>query len=184
MKSRDSRYNKTELQLLSSYLSLKEKDRNAFISVKDICNNTSVNRGTFYIHHKSMEEFIVYLEDRCYEEIEKAMEIIYSQIHFTSEPLFDMIDNNRDLFRYFTFYSCGSSLDRWTQNLMDNIRTRGTMWKDISDQQLQLMVNFLIGGTTTYFVNFYQNEFENKRYLINSLDTIVTKGTRGLNQLI
>ena len=51
------RQKRTKELLLTSYLSLMDKDRNASLSVTDICDNTTVNRGTFYLHYSSMEDF-------------------------------------------------------------------------------------------------------------------------------
>ena len=170
--------------ILSSYLSLLDKDRNASITVKDICQNTIINRGTFYLHYSSMEDYLVSLEENCYEVIEKVMNEIYAMANFSSRPLFDMIEDNPDLFKYFVFYSRGTAKVKWVNNMRTNIREKSYKWKDISDEQLDLMVNFLIGGAITYFIHFINHGLQNKQYLIESMDAIVTKGTRGLNQLI
>lgn len=178
------RQKRTKELLLASYLSLMDKDRNATLSVTDICENTTVNRGTFYLHYSGMEDFLSSLENSCYEELVKAMNQIHALVHFTSEPLFDMIENNKNLFRYYTFYSRGVAKEKWTKNLKEYLQTRSNKWKKYTEEQLDLMVHFLVGGLFTYFVSFYEHNFENKRFLVDSLDTIVTNGTRGMNQLV
>ena len=50
MENNDFRYKRTERKILSSYLELKRKDKYGDVSVRDICELSGVNRGTFYIH--------------------------------------------------------------------------------------------------------------------------------------
>lgn len=184
MENNDFRYKRTERKILSSYLELKRKDKYADVSVRDICELSGVNRGTFYIHHKSIQDYNQYLEEKCYEKLSEATNLVYENVVFSSRPYFDMIDENRDLFEYYLNYSCGETKKKWSEDLIKNAGQKWIGLNRLTEPKLRLTLNFLIRGMEVYFECFYEYGFINKEALIESLDAMIRNAPRGLNEFL
>lgn len=59
MNKSESKYYNTAIKMDEAFLSLLNKKKFEFISVKEICETAGVNRSTFYLHYESLNDLLV-----------------------------------------------------------------------------------------------------------------------------
>jgi len=73
----DRRISKTKSALKSALAELMEDKDYKDISITDLCDKANVNRGTFYLHYKSISNFINEIEEELIAKLSKLILISY-----------------------------------------------------------------------------------------------------------
>lgn len=101
-KTADRRIRKTKMQLRKAFTGLLiEKDINE-ISVKELANLADINRGTFYLHYKDINDFYKQMQDEMYDEFRLIFEKHLkanrrSGLTYIIHEAFEFLSKNKEL---------------------------------------------------------------------------------------
>ena len=70
---RDSRTRVTKLLIRKAFMELLHVKPIQSISIKELCDNAGINRGTFYTHYKDIYDLLEQIEREMLEDFEKAL---------------------------------------------------------------------------------------------------------------
>ena len=82
----DRRVRKTKQQLQDGFIQLRKKKDLKDITVKELCELTDLNRGTFYLHYKDIYDLSEQLESSLFISLQDVLSIF--SIFINSLPLF------------------------------------------------------------------------------------------------
>ncbi len=72
--ARDKRVRRTVQALQDALITLLQQKTKSHISVRELCETANVNRSTFYVYYKDIDELLDDIEERIYGHIEKIFE--------------------------------------------------------------------------------------------------------------
>lgn len=98
----DRRVKRTKYLLLHALTTLMKEKSIKDITVKELCETTDINRGTFYLHYKDIYDMLEKVEQELLQQLEQ----IFKSYHPDNTPdfpyplfveIFELIDENSDL---------------------------------------------------------------------------------------
>ncbi len=104
-KKEDQRVRVTKMLLRDAFLAILNAKPIEKITVKELCANAGVNRGTFYLHYKDIYDLQTQLEDEMFDELMRLLDAnrvvseagqVDTQREFI-QSVFEFYDNNREM---------------------------------------------------------------------------------------
>lgn len=104
-KKEDQRVRVTKMLLRDAFLAILNAKPIEKITVKELCANAGVNRGTFYLHYKDIYDLQTQLEDEMFDELMRLLDTnrvvseagqVDTQREFI-QSVFEFYDNNREM---------------------------------------------------------------------------------------
>lgn len=123
----DRRIKRTRTAVFNAVLDLMVEKDTSKITVLELCKRADINKSTFYLHYKSMEDCL----QNCFEIImngiiEISSKIDYNEIKYNPEPavarLLDEVEKNIEYLSKFKASSiCGPAIKLLKENLVTSI---------------------------------------------------------------
>ncbi len=130
------------------------------ITVKELTNDADVNRSTFYFHYQDVKAMIQEMEGEFFNDFAAALEAIDQKSHDSLLILAKCLENHMDLCKIVL----GSNGDMEFLEQMKNIIELkiSRIWKsavpEMSDDELQILDAFLIGGVVSTLQRWVREE--------------------------
>lgn len=157
----DRRVKYTKMALRQSLISLMNDKAIEKITVKDICSNADINRGTFYAHYSDPYDLLHQIEDELFQEILGSIETSLNtdSIAVLLSKIFETIVENKELCRVL-FSDYGDKT--FVKRIMFIARDRSIAeWKKmmpaVEDEQLGLLYMFYANGCVAIIQHWFEN---------------------------
>lgn len=130
------------------------------ITVKELTNDADVNRSTFYFHYQDVKAMVKEMEGEFFNDFAAALEAIDQKSHDSLLILARCLENHMDLCKIVL----GSNGDMEFLEEMKNIIEEkiSRIWKsavpEMSDEYLQILDAFLIGGVVSTLQRWVREE--------------------------
>ena len=130
------------------------------ITVKELTNDADVNRSTFYFHYQDVKAMVKEMEGEFFNDFAAALEAIDQKSHDSLLILVRCLENHMDLCKIVL----GSNGDMEFLEEMKNIIEEkiSRIWKsavpEMSDEDLQILDAFLIGGVVSTLQRWVREE--------------------------
>lgn len=130
------------------------------ITVKELTNDADVNRSTFYFHYQDVKAMVKEMEGEFFNDFAAALEAIDQKSHDFLLILVRCLENHMDLCKIVL----GSNGDMEFLEEMKNIIEEkiSRIWKsavpEMSDEDLQILDAFLIGGVVSTLQRWVREE--------------------------
>jgi AcrR family transcriptional regulator len=130
------------------------------ITVKELTNDADVNRSTFYFHYQDVKAMVKEMEGEFFNDFAAALEAIDQKSHESLLILVRCLENHMDLCKIVL----GSNGDMEFLEEMKNIIEEkiSRIWKsavpEMSDEDLQILDAFLIGGVVSTLQRWVREE--------------------------
>ncbi len=152
----DRRVIKTRSMLRNSLIQLMKERELSSITVKQLCEMSCVNRGTFYLHYKDIFDMINHLEDELFFEFKQLIashEQLDKDIDIKQnfEYIYTFISQNKDLFTVLLINNGQVSLIKrivsliYDKNLAYILKEFNPKDKDLFDKYYSFILYGLIG---------------------------------------
>lgn len=92
--SNDHRTRVTKILLRKSFLELLHQKSIQNISIKELCENAGINRGTFYSHYTDLPDLLTHIENEIISDFERTLEPLSE----TDKP-FNPVEISMEIFR-------------------------------------------------------------------------------------
>lgn len=100
----DRRVRKTRAQLRQALVRLMQQKSIQDITVKELCAECDINRGTFYLHYTDVYQLLHSIEDELLEEFERVLDGLTAQTMLTGATpspamcrMFELLADNADI---------------------------------------------------------------------------------------
>ena len=142
MNKNDLRFQKTEILIKNTYLSLK-KHGSTTVKVKDLCDTAKINKTTFYAHYETIEH------------LHRAVCREFATNTLATNPYIDKMQSETQVFVYSilnTFFEQMPTIERLygydTYALVNDVETvlMENFLKDSVNEDFVLSIRFCIGG--------------------------------------
>lgn len=152
-------------KIASAYLSLLANKNNKF-TVTDIVKKIGVNRGTFYLHFKNLDEVASYIEDELADNF-KVIEEDFRQNEIDKSPEIILNKFNEIFSKDIEYYRlvinvCEQNtvlVEKIKRYLINTISNNFKVMKYVMDHEnFKIVVQYIVGGV----VNAYMNWFKGK----------------------
>ena len=130
------------------------------ITVKELTNDADVNRSTFYFHYQDVKAMVKEMEGEFFNDFAAALEAIDQKSHDSLLILVRCLENHMDLCKIVL----GSNGDMEFLEEMKNIIEEkiSRIWRsavpEMSDEDLQILDAFLIGGVVSTLQRWVREE--------------------------
>lgn len=152
-------------KIASAYLSLLANKNNKF-TVTDIVKKIGINRGTFYLHFKNLDEVASYIEDELADNF-KVIEEDFRQNEIDKSPEIILNKFNEIFSKDIEYYRlvinvCEQNtvlVEKIKRYLINTISNNFKVMKYVMDHEnFKIVVQYIVGGV----VNAYMNWFKGK----------------------
>lgn len=176
----------TKLKIASTYLSLSIEKGGKF-SVTDIVRQARINRGTFYLHFKSLKEVEKFIDDELATRFH-PMEIDFRQTDISKAPetilnkLNEILSEDLEYFRLVINASENSNLmDKIKTSILKSISNNFQIIKYISNyENFKIVVQFVVGGVCDAYIDWFKGNINcTLEELSSFLTTLIKSGLRG-----
>jgi len=179
--------NKSKKKMETNFIKLLKKKRLNKITVKEICEKSHLNRGTFYNHYLDVFDLIQQIENNLITDLEKKLSK-YSSNELNENPL----PIFKDLLSFFYKHAPIISilLEKYDESLfqkkiIDLFKTRAlNNWRISSTNNIHYdyFLEYVIYGCLGIIKKWLKNNcLEDPNSLALLLNNMVTKGTTFLN---
>lgn len=144
----DGRVRYTRMVIRDSFLKLLAEKPVQKITVKEICEQSGINRATFYTHYRDPFDLLQQIENGLFEDMIAALATEPRNPEYITREAFKVIENNASLCKLL-FSENGDKL--FLRRIMDTAR-EGMLadwhkqYPQASKQQLTFIYAFVIGG--------------------------------------
>lgn len=184
----DRRVRKTKHQLRQALLSLMSEKHAKSISVRELAERADINRGTFYIHYKDVNDLLQRLEDEVAERlIQMCKKHAYNSREVTAFPfltdLYCFARDNRDFCqillgpngdRAYTERICDILYDHFLRDFVGHFYRGDT-------SRLDYFCRFIVSGNLTLTLNWLSGGMkESPEEMAALAGSIIMDGVRAL----
>lgn len=158
----DRRIQRTKAAVFNAVLELIVQKDAEKITVLELCKAADINKSTFYLHYKSIDECL----QKCFEAIMKGVVEIanlidYETIRTNPKPIIDMLINevekNSDyLCRFKDSNICGPSLKLLKEKLVLNIAQHNNLTMENNYYEIT-NITFAVGGFVDAVIQMLPN---------------------------
>ncbi len=167
----------TKKKISSAYLTLINSKKK--FSVTDLVNLAKVNRGTFYLHFKSLKDVERYIEEEVGSHF-KGMEVDFRQTDISINPeiIFEKLNEIllSDLDYFKLIIGAGDNIklmDKIKHFIMTAISNNFEVMKYVTDlNSFKLVVQFIVGGTLDCYTQWFKGNLDCE---LNDLSVFLTK---------
>jgi AcrR family transcriptional regulator len=149
----DRRIKRTRAAIFTAALELMIEKNSSKITVLELCKKADINKSTFYLHYKSMDECL----EACFQTIMDGVVSISNQIDYyelahNPKPVIDsLLDEVEKLLDYLckfkTSQICGPSIKILKENLVANIAKNSGFTLEENYSEIATL-SFMVGGFT------------------------------------
>ncbi len=172
-KSNNARFQETEKRIVECTLGLIEKNPKHLITVTDICEELSLNRSSFYLHHKSIQSLLDAIMDRYRAELMSESQLDRTSISAAAHRWLLFAAEYQSFYCYYIRFSENPSQSR--QYLWECLETLVPSLQDknsLTEVQRTFLEEFLEAGLSAGIRNWLSTGKE------DSVDEIVELLTR------
>lgn len=147
----------------NSLIKLMQENNYKDISICDLCDDANLNRGTFYLHYKSIDELVKELENDFFSKLSKVITSNYpvknNDFSHICSDFINLIKEDQDFLRALISkngdYSFRRRLTRYTKEIALNLNKFEV---DADDKQyLPFYITFLIEGGVGLMLEWISN---------------------------
>lgn len=172
----DRRIKRTKAAVFNAMLDLMVEKDASKITVLELCKRADINKSTFYLHYKSMEDCL----ESCFQIIMNGVVDIsklvnYDEIRKNPKPfvdsVIDEVGKNSDYLCKFKASSiCGPSIIIFKNNLVENIANHNGFTKE-NNYYEYANIAFAVGGLIDLLITMLPNL--DKKVLSKTLCTML-----------
>lgn len=176
MKNTDTRVRYTKDMLKQALLRIMEHKHIDRITVKELCDEAEINRGTFYLHYATPNDVLIEIENEIFatnwEKI-KEYQNDPTQINFLQDT-FRTILENKDITKIVMGQNGNSRfLERLKKQIKNEIVSKWCIeMPDLKKKDLDYIFDYVFSGTMPLIVNWLNNEDISIEKLSNRLDRL------------
>lgn len=176
MKNTDTRVRYTKDMLKKALLKIMEHKHIDRITVKELCDEAEINRGTFYLHYATPNDVLMEIEDEIFAANWKKMKKYQkdpTQINYLQD-VFRTTLENRDIARIIMGQNGNA---RFMERIKKNIKKEVVdQWciemPDLKKKDLDYVFDYVFNGTMALIINWMNDESISIEKLSNRLDRL------------
>ena len=146
----------------STYLKLLIKTGNKF-TITDVVNAVGMNRGTFYLHFKNLDDVAKYIEDELASNF-KELEIDFRMTdidHFPEvmiERLNELLSKDIDYYRLIITATGNSNLmEKIKNSILKSISNNFKIMKYVTNyENFKMVVQYVVGGVVNVYTDWFK----------------------------
>lgn len=162
MNKNDKRYMQTELLIRKNFIELAKNKPNNMITVSEICQAANINRSSFYLHYKDVNDLYSTLETEAIDFINATFHqyAFDGKINKMIDLLFDSFLENPLQIDFLL------NVSKTAREKLINLSKEKTIveWKkhsSFTDTDASIAYDFISGGMTAILNSWLENNFEN-----------------------
>ncbi len=145
----NKRFQKTEQRILECALTLIEKNPNRPISVTAICEELSINRTSFYLHHKSVQSVLDAIMTQYHAELMEQYQTDANTVSAAVQRCFLFAAEHQRFYRYYTRFSDNPGLSwKYLQECFEDPVSSRLADCQLTDLQLSYLGDFMEAGVS------------------------------------
>ena len=150
----------TKKRLRESLMRLVLRKKLTAITVKELTSDADVNRSTFYFHYQDVKAMVMEMEDSFFKDFATTLSALEQKSHDSITILVKCLEEHMDLCKIVL----GENGDmEFLEQMKVIIEQRcSKIWKDavpdMSDEDLNILDSFLIGGAVSTLQNWVRDE--------------------------
>lgn len=149
-------------KIASTYLKLLIETGNKF-TVTDVVNAVGMNRGTFYLHFKNLDDVAKYIEDELASNF-KELEIDFRMTdidHFPEvmiERLNELLSKDIDYYRLIITATGNSNLmEKIKNSILKSISNNFKIMKYVTNyENFKMVVQYVVGGVVNVYTDWFK----------------------------
>lgn len=149
-------------KIASTYLKLLIETGNKF-TVTDVVNAVGMNRGTFYLHFKNLDDVAKYIEDELASNF-KELEIDFRMTdidHFPEvmiERLNELLSKDIDYYRLIiTATGNGNLMEKIKNSILKSISNNFKIMKYVTNyENFKMVVQYVVGGVVNVYTDWFK----------------------------
>lgn len=162
---------RTKNLLKDSLITLMMKKDFSDISIKEICELSNLNRGTFYLHYKDIYDLLSDIEDQMFQEFDTALNK-YSLVDLKDEPLpiflsaFEFLYNNSAMCSILLGEKEDITFTKKLKSLVKKkcIQDLGALYDIKNEKLLEYYYSFIISGCIGIFIRWVKDDMKESPY--------------------
>lgn len=174
-------------KISSTYLTLLIETDNKF-SVTDIVKAAGINRGTFYLHFKNLDDVAKYIEDELAAnfkelEIDFRMSDIDHLPEVMIEKLNEILSKDLDYYRLIiTASDNGNLMEKIKNSILKSIANNFKIMKYVTNYEVfKIVVQYIVGGVVNVYTDWFKGNINCKlEDLHRFLPTLIRNGIKGI----
>ncbi len=179
----------TKKKISSAYLELLVKGETKF-SVTDLVNLAGVNRGTFYLHFKNLEDVAHYIEDEFAENF-KIIEYEFRQFDIKDNPRVIIDKVNEIIQKDFDYYKLliianenFGLFNKIKSSILNIISNNFVVMKYVNNyDRFKVVVEYIVGGILTCYIEWFKEHIRcTVEELSETLTSLIANGLKGVVQ--
>ncbi|MCR5088637.1 MAG: TetR/AcrR family transcriptional regulator [Oscillospiraceae bacterium] len=176
--SNNKRFQATEQRILDCALKLIGENPNRSLSVSAICEELSINRSSFYIHHKNIQSVLDAIMERYRAELMAQFRADGNALSAAVRRCFLFASEHQSFYRYYTTFSENPGLSsRYLLECFEYQASSISAGCELTDLQFSYLCEFMQAGLSAVINRWLNSGAE------DSLDEIVELFTKILNPI-
>lgn len=174
-------------KISSTYLTLLIEADNKF-TVTDVVNAAGINRGTFYLHFKNLDDVAKYIEDELASNF-KELEIDFRMADIDHLPevmigrLNEILSKDIDYYRLIiTATGNGNLMEKIKNSILKSISNNFKIMKYVTNyENFKMVVQYVVGGVVNVYTDWFKGNINCKLDdLKHFLPTLIRQGIKGI----
>lgn len=186
-KSGIQKFNIEQKKISSTYLTLLIEADNKF-TVTDVVNAAGINRGTFYLHFKNLDDVAQYIENELASNF-KELEIDFRMADIDHLPevmigrLNEILSKDIDYYRLIiTATGNGNLMEKIKNSILKSISNNFKIMKYVTNyENFKMVVQYVVGGVVNVYTDWFKGNINCKLDdLKHFLPTLIRQGIKGI----
>lgn len=174
-------------KITSTYLTLLIEKGDKF-TVTDLVKRAGINRGTFYLHFKNLQDVSVYIENELAENFQE-IEINFRQYDIDRSPeiILDKLNDilNKDLKYYKLFLTASDNnqlLEKIKKSILKLISNNFMVMKYVTNyENFKIVVQYIVGGVVNTYADWFKGNIDCELKDMSSfLANMIRSGLKGI----
>ena len=174
-------------KISSTYLTLLIEADNKF-TVTDVVNAAGINRGTFYMNLKNLDDVAQYIENELASNF-KELEIDFRMADIDHLPevmigrLNEILSKDIDYYRLIiTATGNGNLMEKIKNSILKSISNNFKIMKYVTNyENFKMVVQYVVGGVVNVYTNWFKGNINCKLDdLKHFLPTLIRQGIKGI----
>ena len=174
-------------KISSTYLTLLIEADNKF-TVTDVVNAAGINRGTFYLHFKNLDDVAQYIENELASNF-KELEIDFRMADIDHLPevmigrLNEILSKDIDYYRLIiTATGNGNLMEKIKNSILKSISNNFKIMKYVTNyENFKMVVQYVVGGVVNVYTDWFKGNINCKLDdLKHFLPTLIRQGLKGI----